>query len=179
MPQPKKVDLLPEALRAELNRVIKANGYAGYEAISAWLSEQGHAIGKSALAEHGLALKEIVRHERDMQLAAEAMVGELGEDFDAKSGALLAQAVSTLAGRAAMSRVVSQEVMEIGDILDLARAAKTVQEARSGSLKERQAAQKAREQLLAEQRNKLDALGQSGAVPSDVLAKIIKAAYDL
>ena len=37
----------------------------------------------------------------------------------------------------------------------------------------------ARKALIDEQRGKLDALGRSGAVPADVLAQVIKAAYDL
>ena len=37
----------------------------------------------------------------------------------------------------------------------------------------------ARKALIDEQRGKLDALGRSGAVPADVLARVIKAAYDL
>lgn len=36
-----------------------------------------------------------------------------------------------------------------------------------------------RKKLLAEQREKLDALGKSGDIPADILAKVIKAAYDL
>lgn len=36
-----------------------------------------------------------------------------------------------------------------------------------------------RERLLAEQRTKLDELGKTGTVPADVLAQVIKAAYDL
>ncbi|MDO5623822.1 MAG: DUF3486 family protein [Pseudomonadota bacterium] len=37
----------------------------------------------------------------------------------------------------------------------------------------------ARKRLLAEQRKKLDELGKTGEVPPDVLARVIKAAYDL
>lgn len=39
--------------------------------------------------------------------------------------------------------------------------------------------EEARQRLLQEQRAKLNALGQSGDIPADVLAKVIKAAYDL
>ena len=36
-----------------------------------------------------------------------------------------------------------------------------------------------RKRLLEEQRAKLDELGKTGEVPADVLARVIKAAYDL
>ena len=113
----------------------------------------------------------------------EALVGELGEDFDAKSGALLAQAVTTLASKRAMlevERAGEGHVLDISDVLDLARAAKVAQEARSLNLRERRAvAEEARRKLLEEQRAKLDELGKTGEVPADVLARVIKAAYDL
>lgn len=60
------------------------------------------------------------------------------------------------------------------------RAAKVAQEARSLNLRERRAvAEEARRKLLEEQRAKLDELGKTGEVPADVLARVIKAAYDL
>ncbi|MDR3087859.1 MAG: DUF3486 family protein [Azoarcus sp.] len=51
----------------------------------------------------------------------------------------------------------------------------------SVSLKEFQAKaeERARRELLAEQKERLDELGRSGTVPVDVLAKVMKAAYDL
>jgi hypothetical protein len=117
--------------------------------------------------------------QRAMSTAASALVAELGEDFDDKSGALLTQAVTTLATRAAFGKLEAGDA-EISDVLDLARAAKSAQEARSLNLKERQAVAKmAREKLIEEQRGKLDELGKSGAVAPEVLAKVIKAAYDL
>lgn len=112
----------------------------------------GALPSRTALHRYGQGVQEIVRHEREMAVAAEALVAELGEEFDAKSGALLAQAVTTLASKTAMKAVQSDTALEIGDVLDLARAAKAAQEARSLNLRERQAVAKAaREKLLAEQ----------------------------
>lgn len=128
----------------------------------------GELPSRSALHRFGQGVREIVAHEREMAAAAEALVAELGEEFDAKSGALLAQAVTTLASRTAMSAIQADEPLEIGDVLDLARAAKAAQEARSLNLRERQAVAKAaREKLLEEQCAKLDALGNKGGVTKD------------
>ena len=131
---------------------------------------------RSALGRHRASVEEMISHEREMAAAAEALVGELGEDFDAKSGALLAQAVTTLTSRYAMGKLQSDEEMDIGDVLDLARAAKTAQEARSLNLKERrQVEQLAREKLLEEQRAKLDAMGNRGGVTEDTKRAIREA----
>ncbi|WP_211207653.1 phage protein Gp27 family protein [Thauera phenylacetica] len=118
----------------------------------------GELPSRSALHRFGQGVQEIVAHEREMAAAAEALVAELGEEFDAKSGALLAQAVTTLASKTAMNAIQSDQTLEIGDVLDLARAAKAAQEARSLNLRERQAvAKSAREKLLEEQDANLQA----------------------
>lgn len=136
----------------------------------------GELPSRSALHRFGQGVREIVAHEREMAAAAEALVAELGEEFDAKSGALLAQAVTTLASKTAMSAIQSDQTLEIGDVLDLARAAKAAQEARSLNLRERQAVAKAaREKLLEEQKAKLDAMGSKGGVTEETKRAIREA----
>lgn len=131
---------------------------------------------RSALGRHRASVEEMISHEREMAAAAEALVGELGEDFDAKSGALLAQAVTTLTSRYAMGKLQSGDEMDIGDVLDLARAAKTAQEARSLNLKERREVERmAREKLLEEQKAKLEAMGSKGGVTEETKRAIREA----
>lgn len=134
---------------------------------------------RSAVWRYSKGFDEILKSHRQIAAASEALVAELGENFDDKSGALLAQAVTTLATNAAL-KANEQEDIEIKDVLDMARAAKSVQEARSLSLKERHAvAKEARERLLAEQKERLDELGRSGEIDPEMLNKVIKAAYGL
>lgn len=136
----------------------------------------GELPSRSSLQRYAPSVREIVKREREMSAAANALVAELGEDFDAKSGALLAQAVTTLASRTALHHIEQEGPMEIGDVLDLARAAKTAQEARSLNLRERQAVAKAaREKLLEEQRAKLEALGAKAGVTEDTKRAIRQA----
>ena len=131
---------------------------------------------RSALGRHRASVEEMISHEREMAAAAEALVGELGEDVDAKSGALLAQAVTTLTSRYAMGKLQADEEMDIADVLDLARAAKTAQEARSLNLKERREVERmAREKLLEEQKAKLEAMGAKSGVTEDTKRAIREA----
>lgn len=131
---------------------------------------------RASLGRFSQGVDKMVSHEREMAAAAEALVGELGDDFDAKSGALLAQAVTTLTSRYAMGKLESEEEMDIADVLDLARAAKTAQEARSLNLKERKEVERmAREKLLEEQKAKLDAMGNKGGVTEDTKRAIREA----
>ncbi|MCL2524566.1 MAG: DUF3486 family protein [Betaproteobacteria bacterium] len=139
---------------------------------------------RSALGRFRKGFDEIVATQRAMQTASQALVAELGEGFDEKAGALLSQAVTTLVYNAADGKLREGGDLEISDVLDLARAAKSAQEARSLSLRERQqVAKMAREKLIEEQKTRLDELEKSGALenlkPAEVLAKVIKAAYAL
>lgn len=136
-------------------------------------AEAGDLPSRSALHRFGQGVKEIVAHEREMAAAAEALVAELGEEFDAKSGALLAQAVTTLASKTAMTAIQSDTTLEISDVLDLARAAKAAQEARSLNMKERQVVAKAaRDKLLAEQEEKLQELRGSDGMSEQMEERI-------
>jgi hypothetical protein len=166
---------LPERVQTHITRRLRENRLTLDQLIADLIeafpdeAKSGGLPSRSAVHRHSQAVAEIVAHERDMAIAANALVAELGEEFDAKSGALLAQAVTTLASRTAMRRIQDGDEMEIGDVLDLARAAKAAQEARSLNLRERQAVAKAaREKLIEEQNKKLDTISNRGLSPETI-----------
>ncbi|GAB4209344.1 MAG: hypothetical protein Fur0019_16090 [Tibeticola sp.] len=177
------VDKLPAEVKAHLQRRLRENRLTLDELIAdlrrSFPQHAAELPSRSAVHRHSQSVAEIVRHEREMAAAAEALVAELGENFDAKSGALLAQAVTTLASKRAFQALDAQrdgEVMDIADVLDLARAAKTAQEARSLNFKERRAvAEEARRKLLEEQRAKLEALPNKGGVTEQTKTAIREA----
>lgn len=175
------IDKLQPEVRSHIERCLRENRLTLDEMI-ADLQERYPAAEKpsrSAIGRYRKGFEEILRSQREIAAASQALVAELGENFDDRSGALLAQAVTTLATNAAHDALSSGGI-EISDILDLTRAAKYAQETRSLSFKERQAVAKdARERLIEEQRTKLDELGKSGEVDQDTLNKVIKAAYGL
>ncbi|WP_220814097.1 phage protein Gp27 family protein [Pseudomonas paralcaligenes] len=122
---------------------------------------------RQALGRYRKGVTEIMRSQREIQVASQALVAELGESFDDKTGAFLAQSITTLATRAAQDALGNEET-DIGDVLDLARAAKYAQETRSLSFKERQAvAKEARERLLEEQKAALAAMPVKGGVTEE------------
>lgn len=89
MPSPRKVDLLPSDVRDELNRRIVDGGFGGYRDLSAWLSERGFEIGKSALIEHGGLLKRRIDAVRVATEQAEALIAASPDDQGAISEAAL------------------------------------------------------------------------------------------
>lgn len=175
MPRKSSIDQRSEGFRAHVMRRLRE----GRLTLDELRTELEAAFpdeptpSRSSLGRLSKSVDEMVAHEREMAAAAEALVGELGEDFDAKSGALLAQAVTTLTSRYAMGKLQSDEEMDIADVLDLARAAKTAQEARSLNLKERrQVEQLAREKLLEEQAKALEASRKELGVSEETLRAI-------
>lgn len=123
---------------------------------------------------------------REIAQASEALVSELGEDTDDKAGAFMVQGITTLINHLVLDQLHNEEnpdapiQLSIKDALSLAKSAKELMYARGLSTKQRQEIEQiAREKLIAEQKEKLDELGQSGEVDKSILSKVIKAAYGL
>ncbi len=172
------IDKLPAEVRTHIEQRLRENRLTLDELfadVREAFPDLSTAPSRSALGRYRMGFDEVMKTQRAMSTAASALVAELGEDFDDKSGALLAQAVTTLATRAAFDQL-GEEKAEIGDVLDLARAAKAAQESRSLNLRERQAVAKiAREKLLEEQRAKLEAMGSKGGVTEETKLAIRQA----
>lgn len=164
------IEKLPADVRAHIEKRLRENRLTLDELfadVREAFPDLSEAPSRSSLGRFRQGFEEIMQTQRAMQTAASALVAELGEDFDDKSGALLTQAVTTLTTQAAFGELEKDKV-DIGDVLDLARAAKAAQESRSLNLKERQAVAKmAREKLLEEQKAKLDAMGNKGGITEE------------
>jgi len=124
--------------------------------------EKGELPSRGGLGRYHKLYKEVSQSQQNIQTAAQMLVSELGEDFDDKSGALLAQAVTTLAINA-VDDALGKGNVSLKDVQALARAARSVHESRKLSLHERQiVAKEAREALLREQSARLDAAVAAG-----------------
>ncbi|MFT4190851.1 MAG: DUF3486 family protein [Comamonas sp.] len=140
---------------------------------------QGELPSRSSVGRYSKSLNEMAGRIREQQAMASVLVEELGENPDDKAGALMVQSITTLTTHASLM-AAGEEDVDIESVRKLARAAKDVIQARKVDRHERLAIrQAAREELLAEQRNKLDALGKSGEVDPATLKKVIQAAYGM
>lgn len=100
---------------------------------------------------------------REIQVAAEVLVGEFGEDVDDKAGALLTQAITTLTTDIVLNELKNDGTdpakpkVGIDDVGALARASRAVIATRGMTLKQRQEIERiAREKLLKEQAERLE-----------------------
>lgn len=117
-------------------------------------------VSRSGLHRYRASLEEMMGRMREIDTAATALVSELGEGMGDKAGALLAQAVTTLATNAALN--AHGEDVSIKEVAELARAARAAMQARTMSLKEREAVEEAaRRKLLAEQEANLQEVAKA------------------
>ena len=168
------IDKLNPDVRKRLERHLRENRLT-LDEIIADLHEhcpEDDKPSRSSVGRFKKGFAEIMRSHREIEVASQALVAELGENFDDKSGALLAQAVTTLATRAAHD-ALGQDQTDIGDVLDLTRAAKYAQETRALGRKERLAvAKEAREQQLKEQEQRLDEMRGSDGMSEQLEDRI-------
>lgn len=178
MGQKSSIDRLPDGVRTHIERRIRENQLTLDELIAdlrETFPDLSKTPSRSALGRYRMGFEEVMQTQRAMSSAASALVAELGENFDDKSGALLAQAVTTLCTQAAFDKLESGSA-EIGEVLDLAKAAKAAQETRALNMKERQAVAKmARDKLLEEQKAALAAMPNKGGVSEDTKRAIREA----
>lgn len=172
---------LPDEVRRHIERRLR-EGRLTLDELIADLREQfpgAEHPSRSALGRYSQHYDELSRRLREQEAMAQLLVSELGENPDERAGALLVQSITALTTHAAFAAQGDEDIA-IDDVRKLARAARDVLHARRASMDERrQIEQAAREALIAEQRERLDELGKSGAVPADVLHKVIQAAYGL
>lgn len=174
------VDRTPENMRKIIDRMLASNRMTPDELrahlVALYPTEK--VPSRSALYRYKGSMEELTGRMRDMQLAAEAIVADLGENPDDKAGALMVQAITSLAAHAALEANAPDSKVGIDDIRKLARAARDVITARSLSLKEREQIERmAREKLQREQIERLDNIVKSGgltaAMAEDVRRKIL------
>lgn len=137
------------------------------------------APSRSSLHRYRSGFDEMVGRMREIETAAGALIDELGDGVGDKAGALLAQAVTTLATNAALNAHDDDKV-SIKEVGELARAARAAMQARTMSIKERETIEAAaRAKLLREQEAKLDTMGKNGALAPDTLKRIRAEIYGI
>ena len=122
MPPRSKVSQLPEDLRAELTRRLVANGFSDYEALAAWLTAAGYAIGKSAVHGFGQDLQRQLARVRASTEAARLVSEAAGDEADERSGAVIAM-IQTEIFDALVSLQEAEETDDKADRLKLLNAA--------------------------------------------------------
>lgn len=89
MPPRSKIAVLPEDIRAELDRRLMAAAFGDYYALEDWLADKGFAISKSAIHKYGQELERKLEAVRASTQAAAALADAAPDDADLRSAAVM------------------------------------------------------------------------------------------
>ena len=96
MPPRSKVELLPDDVRAELDRKLVASSFSDYEELAAWLTDRGYAIGKSAVGVYGQKMERRLRAIRASTEAARLIAEAAPDEQDDRSNAIISMVQTEL-----------------------------------------------------------------------------------
>jgi hypothetical protein len=174
---------LPEEQRAYIERAIRAGSMTLDELIAdlrrRWPGEPAAEVSRSALHRHEQGIREDMHELMEIETAAKAVFGGTGDQFGEAAADYLTQAATVFAIKAVQQARTGGE-LKTEDAARFAAIAVKVNDARRMGVSRRaKIAAEAREMALREQREKIEALGASGALDPAAVAAVIKAAYDL
>lgn len=141
-----KIDGLPPALKAELERLLLDKSHGGYEALAQWLSDQGYTLGKSSLHRYDQRLQRVMGQIRASAEAARLMAQAAPDEADEHSAAVIRMVQSALFD--AMLRVREAEGAEPAEQVKLlSSAARAIAEASRASIGQKRWADEVRAKL--------------------------------
>ena len=180
MPRRSKVHALPPELKEWLDAELVRRGFGDYVQLAQDLKARGADISKSGLQRYGAPFE---RQMARVKMATEQAVALVDAAFDEEDK--LSSAVIRITQEKILNLLMELDIdAESVDVNKLFKNAAEVGRASASNKRasrEARAAirEEARQELLAEQRARLDALGESGEVDQGTLTKVIQAAYGL
>lgn len=172
---------LPDDQRAHIERLLREGRLTLDEMIAdlqgKFPGEPAAQVSRSALGRYDQGLAEMSARMREIDHAAQALVGEFGDSLGERSSTLLANSIVTLATHASL-KLQQEDDVNIDDVRKLARAAKDAIDTKRVDVNVRKAIrEEARAELLREQSAALDKVvktgGLSAAVAKDMRDKIL------
>lgn len=181
------VDKLPRQARRIVERaaVDPAATLDSTHAQLAGLSPAVAVPSRSAIHRWLQRSKAVADRVKASREAARVLVTELGEVPDGDQGRAIVQIMESLVHQVMIQsaeKVTDDDAldMKLNELLQLARIVRQTTESGNMALRNAERVDAAvRAKLIREQREKLDALGKTGAVSPEALALVMKAAYDL
>lgn len=142
-----KVDALPAALKAELERLLADRAHGGYEALAAWLREQGWEISKSSLHRYDQRVQAVMSRIKASTEAARLLAQSAPDDADEHSAAVLRIVQSALFDALTRVSEASDEADPAEQVKVLSRAARAIAEASRASIGQKKWADEVRARI--------------------------------
>lgn len=147
-----KVDGLPPALKAELERLLADRAHGGYEALAEWLAGQGYQISKSSLHRYDTRVQAVMSRIKASTEAARLLAQAAPDEADEHSAAVLRIVQSSLFDALTRVAEASEEADPAEQVKVLSQAARAIAEASRASIGQKRWADEVREKLDALER---------------------------
>lgn len=166
------IDGLPEDIRRWLDRALSSKGFAQYQLLEQHLRDKGHVISKSAIHRYGQKLERRLSAIKASTEAARLLADAAPDDQDSRSEALTALVQTELFETIMNLQDAADADVDAGErVKMLSNAAKNIATLTRSSVNlkrfQAEAAERGRQELLAEQKTKLDALAIKGGVTAE------------
>ncbi len=142
-----KVDTLPAALKAELERLLADRAHGGYEALAAWLAGQGYQIGKSSLHRYDTRVQAVMSRIKASTEAARLLAQAAPDEADEHSAAVLRIVQSALFDALTRVSEASEEADPAEQVKVLSQAARAISEASRASIGQKKWADEVRARI--------------------------------
>lgn len=161
------IDGLPDEVRRWLERALAESGFSGYQELEALLRDKGYVISKSAIHRFGQKIERRFAAIKASTEAARMLTEGAADDQDARSEAVIALVQTELFESIMNLQEATGEDVDPASRIDLlSSAAKNIATLARASVNQKRfrleeqarIAREAREQLLAEQEEKLEEL---------------------
>ena len=168
------ITALPEPVRQALNCELAARNFSGYEALEAWLRDQGFEISKSAIHRYGQKIERRMQAIKASTEAAKLIVEAAGDDQDARSESVIALVQTEMFDSIIAIQEADDEDLSPADRLGMmSKAAKNIATLARASIAQKQ--YKATVQAkAAEVADKAARLASKGGMSADAAAEIRK-----
>lgn len=126
MPEPRKIDRLPEELRTRLTRALTEAGFGNIvgitDELNFWLEEEGLElrVGKTAVGEFSKALK----NQREAFKLAETLLEDMDIERESDMHRVLMQMIATAAVQFMRVATESESTLDPKDLMNLGRMLK-------------------------------------------------------
>lgn len=140
MPNPSKIQQLPEALLSELNQRLVGSGFGDFVKLSDWLKEQGFEISKSAVGRHSQQIKRRLDAIKSATESAKILAENVGDDEGVMNDAVL-----RMIQEKTFTVLVEMEDTGVESIGDLAKLGKVIAPLVNASIKQKKYAAEVKE----------------------------------
>jgi hypothetical protein len=169
-PRP-KIAVLPDEIRAQLDKELVKRGFSGYDALETWLDGLGISIGKSSIQRYGKGLEKKLAAIRASTAAARLIAEEAPDDADQRSGAVMSMLQTEIFEMLVGMQELEQEDDPVARAKVLSSLAKNVATLSRASVHQKRHEIEIRGKVTAAA-DKVARLAQKGGASAETLATI-------